>query len=75
MVPYLKDGKTVIPDEASKSVKRNTVALKGMWILFLLYRGFPKVKGASLKIQSTVIDINMVYRTVGNTDWQGSCVS
>ncbi|CAG8461599.1 6998_t:CDS:2 [Paraglomus brasilianum] len=29
VVPYLKDGKTVIPDEASKSVKRNTVALKG----------------------------------------------
>jgi hypothetical protein len=28
-VPYLKDGKTAIPDEALKSVKKNTLALKG----------------------------------------------
>ncbi|KAF9519073.1 hypothetical protein BS47DRAFT_1337642 [Hydnum rufescens UP504] len=29
VAPILKDGKTVIPDEAIASVKRNTVALKG----------------------------------------------
>lgn len=29
MTPILKDGKTVIPDDAIKSIKKNTVALKG----------------------------------------------
>ena len=29
MTPILKNGKTVIPDEAIKSVRKNTVALKG----------------------------------------------
>ena len=27
--PILKDGKTVIPDKAIHSIKKNTVALKG----------------------------------------------
>ena len=40
MVPYLKDGKTVIPDEASKSVKRNTVALEGTWVTIFCIDGF-----------------------------------
>lgn len=30
--PVLKDGKTVIPDEAIASVKKNTVALKGQFL-------------------------------------------
>jgi len=29
VTPILKDGKTVIPDKAIKSIKANTVALKG----------------------------------------------
>jgi len=29
VTPILKDGKTVIPDKAIKSIKSNTVALKG----------------------------------------------
>jgi len=29
VTPILKDGKTVIPDDAIYSVKKNTVALKG----------------------------------------------
>lgn len=29
MTPILKGGKTVIPDSAIQSVKKNTVALKG----------------------------------------------
>lgn len=29
VTPILKDGKTVIPDDAIRSVKKNTVALKG----------------------------------------------
>lgn len=29
MTPILKDGKTVIPDDAIRSIKKNTVALKG----------------------------------------------
>ena len=29
VTPVLKDGKTVIPDKALKSVKKNTIALKG----------------------------------------------
>ena len=29
VAPVLRDGKTVIPDEAIASVKKNTVALKG----------------------------------------------
>lgn len=29
VTPILKDGKTVIPDEAIRSIKANTVALKG----------------------------------------------
>lgn len=29
VTPILKDGKTVIPDDAIKSIKTNTVALKG----------------------------------------------
>ena len=29
VTPILKDGKTVIPDEAIRSIKKNTVALKG----------------------------------------------
>ena len=29
MTPRLKDGKTVIPDEAIESVEKNFVALKG----------------------------------------------
>ena len=31
--PVLKGGKTVIPDTAIQSVKKNTVALKGMCAL------------------------------------------
>ena len=30
VTPVLKGGKAVIPDDATASIKRNTVALKGM---------------------------------------------
>lgn len=36
VTPILKDGKTVIPDEAIKSVKRNFVALKGPLAVYIL---------------------------------------
>ncbi len=29
VTPILKDGKTAIPEEAIRSIKKNTVALKG----------------------------------------------
>ena len=34
MTPILKGGKTVIPDQAIQSVKRNTVALKGRFCIY-----------------------------------------
>jgi isocitrate dehydrogenase (NAD+) len=34
VAPILKDGKTVIPDEAITSIRKNTVALKGECIVF-----------------------------------------
>jgi isocitrate dehydrogenase (NAD+) len=33
VTPVLKGGKTVIPDQAIQSVKRNTVALKGLFLI------------------------------------------
>jgi isocitrate dehydrogenase (NAD+) len=38
VAPILKDGKTVIPDEAIASIRKNTVALKGMSICFQVVR-------------------------------------
>jgi len=39
VTPILKDGKTAIPDDAIKSVKKNYVALKGpLAVRFLSYR-------------------------------------
>jgi hypothetical protein len=38
VTPILKGGKTVIPDTAIQSVKRNTVALKGGPLVHISYR-------------------------------------
>ena len=37
MTPVLKGGKTVIPDQAIQSVRKNTVALKGGTSFFSLF--------------------------------------
>lgn len=37
MTPVLKGGKTVIPDQAIQSVRKNTVALKGGTSFFLSF--------------------------------------
>jgi isocitrate dehydrogenase (NAD+) len=37
VTPILKDGKTVIPDEAIESVTKNYVALKGPLAVYAIY--------------------------------------
>jgi isocitrate dehydrogenase (NAD+) len=36
VTPVLRDGKTVIPDAALHSIKKNTIALKGKLNLYIL---------------------------------------
>lgn len=58
VTPILKDGKTVIPDEAIQSVRKNTVALKG---------ALPEL-GPNLSSQQLFI------RPTGYAHRQGSCL-